>query len=342
MNVKGVGLLAVLATAAVVPAFAEVELDCDRDRVLKTFAENVYGVRPEFRYERKAEVVDSHEVTLTNGVKALRKTIRLNTMTPLGEKTFEAIGYYPVKAAKSPVFVYMAFRPSTLTDNSRWPLELIVGRGAATVCFCYHDVLKDEKTVLDGIERADNAWGAISTWAYAASRVRDYLETDPQADTAKIAIVGHSRLGKTSLWTGANDPRFALTCVNDSGCFGARMMSRNIGGETIDQITKVFPHWFAPNCRKLWLGKDKSLPFDQHSLLAAVSPRMLAVGSAEDDWWACPSGEMAGWEISRNAWKDRAATSYHVRHGKHDLNAEDWSEYLDFAARRGWPITSGR
>ena len=109
--------------------------------------------------------------------------------------------------------------------------------------------------------------------------------------------------------------------------------------ETIDQITAKFPHWFAPQCRAKWRGKDWELPFYQHWLLGAVAPRLLAVGSAEDDWWACPSAEFCSWECSRVAFqqlKCQDRTTYHVRHGGHDLTPEDWREYLDFAEKHGW------
>ena len=316
-------------------------IELDRAKVLRFFAENVYGVRPEWKAERHAEVVKSERVA---ELSATRKVIRINTLTPLGEKTFDAVGYFPDGVKRAPVFVYISFRAASETENPRWPLKLILARGAATVAFCYEDVIKDDAKVLDGVERDDSAWGAIDAWSFAASRVIDYLVTDAQVDPAKIAVVGHSRLGKTAIWTGANDTRVAMTVSNDSGCFGARLHARNICGETIDLITARFPHWFAPNARKLYCGMDEkgTLPFDQHWLLAAVSPRLLAVGSAADDWWACPSGEMAGWEYSRHAWKDQTSTNYHVRPGKHDLTDVDWSAYLDFAARKGWFAEKGK
>lgn len=143
------------------------------------------------------------------------------------------------------------------------------------------------------------------TWALAASRVADWLETEPLADTNRLAVIGLSRLGKTALWAGATDTRFSMVCPNCSGLFGARMATRNLGGETIDQITSKFPHWFAPQCREKWCGKDWELPFDQHWLLGAIAPRLLAVGSADLDWWACPSAEFCSWECSRGAFPIR-------------------------------------
>lgn len=346
MRKMRLGVFSVLLAAALaVPSVSAAEwydaksgvppIELDRAKVLRFFAENIYGVRPEWNSERSSEVVKEEDVP---ALAAVRKVIRVETLTPLGPKTFDAVGYFPQKPGPVPVYVYISFRAATETENPRWPIGLILSRGAATVAFCYNDVLKDDSKVLDGVERADNAWGAISTWSLAASRVIDYLVTDAQVDPAKIAVVGHSRLGKTAIWTGANDERVAMTVSNDSGCFGARLHARNICGETINQITARFPHWFAPNARKLYCGMDEkgTLPFDQHWLLATVSPRLLAVGSAADDWWACPSGEMACWEYARHVWKDQTSAEYHVRPGKHDINSVDWNAYLDFAARKGW------
>ena len=327
-------LSAALALSAAAKVNEPAALCRDRRKALATLAENVYGVRPELKFERRAEVVKTEEVKELN---AVRRVVKLNTMTPLGETTFPVVAYFPKKEGKVPAFVYLSFKPSTETKNPRWPLELILGRGCATAAVCYNDVLRDDPHVLDGIRRPANGWGAISAWALAASRVAEWLKTQAEVDGTKLAVVGHSRLGKTALWAGANDTSFALVCSNDSGLFGARMTSRNLYGETIDQITDKFPHWFAPNCRAKWLNRENELPFDQHWAIAAVAPRLMAIGSAKDDWWACPPGEMAGWEYGRGAWKDISDCDYHVRDGGHDLTSVDWTAYLDFAARKGWP-----
>lgn len=304
-----------------------------RQETFAIMAENVYGVRPELEFERTEEVVSTEEVEQFD---AIRKIVKISTPTPLGVVYFNAVAYFPEKSGRVPVFSYISFRDSMRTDDDRWPIGLILERGCATVAFNYNDVLKDDAKVLDGVERPANGWGAIDTWAFAATRVNDWLVKEERVDSSKIALVGLSRLGKAALWAGAQDERFAMVCPNCSGLFGARMTTRNIGGETIAQITSRFPHWFAPNCGRLWSGKDKELPFDQHWLLAAVAPRLLAVGSALDDAWACPSAEMAGWECSRAAWADKSSSVYHVRPGEHEIKDSDWKEYLDFAACKKW------
>lgn len=346
LRAAGVAALVCAATAAgavdeTQPGSRAPRLAKDRDRVLAFFAENVYGVRPDFSGFRREEGVEKEEAIAEPASR--RISVRINTPTPLGVTNFTATVYVPEGDGPFPVFVMPGF-PTPIREflkahegtEPRWPVDLILSYRCATMTFVLDDVLKDDEHVLDGIERAPNEWGAISTWALAASRCADWLETQPWADKGKFAVVGLSRLGKAALWAGATDTRFAMVCPTCSGLFGARMATRNLEGETIERITRVFPHWFAPQCRDKWAGKDYELPFDQHWLLAAVAPRMLCVGSAWEDYWACPPGEMASFFLARQAWEDKSNCDYHVRQGKHGLTPEDWKVYLDFAKSKGW------
>jgi hypothetical protein len=198
--------------------------------------------------------------------------------------------------------------------------------------------------------RAPDAWGALAAWAWGASRAMDYFETDPRVDASRVAVVGHSRGGKAALWAGAQDERFALVVSNESGEGGAALSRRDYG-ETIERITSVFPHWFAPDYRS-FRGREAELPTDQHMLLALIAPRALYVASASDDLWSDPRGEFLAQAYASPAfslWGDRAIRpgamppldhplvvgrrAYHVRTGGHDLTPYDWARFADLADR---------
>jgi len=242
----------------------------------------------------------------------------------------------------------------------RWQVGMVVDHGYSTVTAWYTDLCPDRIGGLDenvasifstgGTEgRADDAWGAIGIWAWGLSRALDYLETDRSVDARRVAVHGHSRLGKAALWAGAQDPRFAMVISNDSGCGGAAL-SKRVFGETVGLINKTFPHWFAKRFRA-YDDNEAALPVDQHELLALVAPRPLYVASASEDLWADPKGEFLSAKLAGPVYALFGKTgvgvdemppvdspvggtiAYHLRTGKHDITAYDWAQYLKFADR---------
>jgi len=249
-----------------------------------------------------------------------------------------------------------------------WQLEKVLEHGYALATVYCGDI---EPDLVGGIgfgirpvffrpgqtEPAADGWGALAAWAWGLSRAMDYLERDPGVDSRRVAVIGHSRMGKTALWAGAQDTRFSIVISNESGEGGAAITRRDFG-ERIADLNRVFPYWFCGNYKK-YDDREEELPVDAHMLLALIAPRPLYVASAAGDLWSDPRGEflavvnaspvyelLGKQGIGTDKMPDvhqpiQHTVAYHIRAGEHGITAYDWEQYLKFAdAQWGGPVPS--
>jgi hypothetical protein len=238
-----------------------------------------------------------------------------------------------------------------------WAIEQSIDRGYAVATLYYGDVAPDRAGTLQGSiqpyfhkkgeEAGPHDWGAIAAWAWGLQRAVDYLLTNRDIDKSRIAVVGHSRLGKTALLAAAFDERIALAIPHQAGC-GGTAPSRGKIGESVKQINDRFPHWFDTTFKEFNDRPDR-LPFDQHCLVALVAPRPVLFTNGVEDTWANPQGQFQVLQAADPVYRLLGAggldadhipepgklvvstLGYYIRLGKHSMTPEDWKIFLAFA-----------
>jgi hypothetical protein len=249
------------------------------------------------------------------------------------------------------------------TDASRgsqvdvWAIEDTIDHGyAVALCYC-GDIDPDRADAREGIQRfflkkgqtrpASDDWATIAAWAWGLQRAVDHLLTDKDIDKNRIAVVGHSRLGKTALLAGALDERIALVIPHQAGC-GGTAPSRGKIGESVQRINTSFPHWFDAEFKKFNEHPER-LPFDQHCLVALVAPRPVLLSNAVEDTWANPEGQfqvlqaadpvyrllgvegLSAKQMPETGKLVDSRLGYYIRPGKHSMTREDWQIFRAFA-----------
>lgn len=346
-----------------------------RPEILDLFRKYCFGYNPvgrpaDLRFER-----DGTDTPMPDG-KMLRRKARIRFSGPGGEASARVLAFLPQNAKRPlPTFVMLINRSgerkhwadeTRAVKHTAWPVEQIIERGYATVCYFVQDFDPDFGDGFtngvhgvfqpDARKRTKTDWAGLAAWAWGASRVMDWIETQPDLDRTKVAVIGWSRGGKTALWAGANDTRFAYAISNDSGCGGAKLNRMKLAkSEHISQIVKNIGYWFCGNYHD-FVERETELPFDQHQLVALIAPRLVYVGSSDKDAWAGPPAEFASAKLASPVWnlygkkglegKEFPSApftayldgdvGYHLNKGPHQLNAYDWKNYLDFAAAHGW------
>jgi hypothetical protein len=248
------------------------------------------------------------------------------------------------------------------TDVHVWELEQSIERGYAVATYYCGDVEPDTPNAVGGVRETihrpagSDDWGTIAAWAWGLQRAVDYLVTDNDVDKKRIALTGHSRLGKAAMLAGAFDDRVALVAPLQAGC-GGTAPSRGTVGESVERINTSFPHWFCGEFKKFNTQPDR-LPFDQHGLVALCAPRPVLFGAAVEDTWANPAGAFEMLKAADRVYRFVGAAGlseqtmpelnklvdsnlgYFIRPGRHSMTKLDWEYFLDFADKQwGKPRT---
>lgn len=345
-----------------------------RPQILSLFSNLIYGRVP----EPMSPITTTYQVvkedkTFMDG-KATRKDVKITFKNELGEADMLILVFVPNKATKPvPCFMKHSFNNTKSKDfdasstrpgkiKNGWPLGEFFDRGYGFVAVYQQDLVgHNEVGFLGGIHKLfydqkgqsfpkAHEWGVLSTVAWGGSRALDYMEKDADIDSARVAVMGHSKMGKATLWTAAQDERFALAISAQSGCAGAALWRRK-SGETLKKMVTRFPYWL---CRNAWkfVEQEDDLPVDQHMLLACIAPRPVYVHSGTEDTWADGRGEyLSAYHASevyrllgKKGLESEASPApntpildghvgYHIREGGHSIEPYDWTKFMDFADR---------
>lgn len=332
-----------------------------REEVLELFRENVYGRVPPTPYTKTFKVVNEQKDAM--GGAATLKQVDITITSDNKSLVIHLSLFVPNNKNKpAPVFLLINNRPVENIDPTRkvksefWPAEEVISRGYAIAAFYNADLDPDKfddykngiHGVLDRGLRQGDSWGTLSAWAWGASRCLDYFETDKDIDSKKVAVVGHSRGGKTALWAGAQDERFAMVISNESGAGGAALARRRYGESvTVTNNSSIF-YWFCSNYKK-YSNNEDALPVDQHMLMALIAPRALYVACADQDLFGDPKGSYLSLYHSLPVFQLLKTNSYlpeamppldkpvmsgrvafHIRTGVHNMLLKDWNWFMDF------------
>lgn len=353
-----------------------------RAEILELYRENIFGRSPDAGTNVTFNVWETSTNAL--GGTATRQQVEINFSGSVDGPLAHLLLYTPAGKTNCPTFLCLSFtgnytaiddpavaifpewnwktkefgmpkNPARGSAARNWKISEAIARGYGVAVVGYTEIEPDLANGAGfrlGVHKnfpppPPNGWGAISAWAWGASRALDYLQTDRAVDSQRVILFGHSRLGKTVLWAGAQDTRFAAVIANGSGEMGAALSRRDYG-ETVDDVAKRFPYWMAGNFQQ-FSNRWSALPVDSHFLIALIAPRPLFLNSGSEDKWADPMGEFLAARAATPVYELFGKTGItetnfppldqplkhdlwlncHV--GKHDVLPSDWDKFLDFA-----------
>ncbi len=356
-----------------------------RPEIINLFEQNQFGITPQKYIKVEYDILEKGTSAFKNGAKRTQVILKFGENS---DKEVNLLYYLPFKLEKPmPVLLYISFRANSqviddpeIKEGYIWTREKkkikagresifpkidvqkIIDNGFGFATIYYGDIEPDFSDgykygvrSLFGEEGTEinkpNSWGSFAVWSWGLSRILDYLETDKNIDKDKVAIMGVSRLGKTVLWAGALDQRFAAVIPVCSGESGASLSRRNYG-ETIAHIASPerYHYWFAPKYQE-YSNKVKELPVDGHMLISLIAPRPILLITGNTDKWSDPYGEYlaakAAGPVYELLHKKELETEkmpipgdpvlndigFFMHNGGHGMVEKDWKVIIDFLSK---------
>ncbi|MBO5197528.1 MAG: hypothetical protein J6B85_03295 [Lachnospiraceae bacterium] len=327
-----------------------------REEIKTVLCRELYGFAPDFPLTDESVILRKEENAF--GGKAVACEIDVRVRSPFNYASFRAQLVVPKGIKKVPMFLCYTFTPA-IADGCG---EELIDNGYAIASLYYEGVAPDKPDDhLLGAGRfcrrnPYDSWGKIAIWAWAGSRLLDYIlarnQTEAVIDEQRIAVVGHSRLGKTALFAGAMDERYSMVISNDSGAGGIALYRGKRGERLTNLAGKGSRLWFCGNMLN-WVDREEELPYDANYLAALIAPRHLYVASATEDDWADPQSEFLSCVAASEAWESYGLTGlvspdrypepneafhdgcigYHLRKGTHYMGRDDWHRFMEYRAR---------
>lgn len=353
-----------------------------RKEILNLFENEQFGKFPD-RKNISFKVFEAGSLAF-NG-KAIRRQVTIYLTKDTSNYKADLLIYLPAKMkGPVPMLLNISFTPNCLTvddpgvrqgmlwnrEGKRVPasegrrfgaldVKKFISNGFGVATIYYGDIEPDfAKGIKYGIRGyylkpgksvpEPDEWGAISAWSWGLSCAMDYLETDKQIDSGRIALFGVSRLGKTVLWAGACDERFGMVIASCSGESGAAL-SRRVYGETIKHMTDSTRYFYQFCSNRAKYGDDpNSCPIDAHLLISLIAPRPLLLQTGSTDNWSDPKGEFLAAVAAEPVYKllgkkglqtdvwPSAGTpvlndlGYYMHAGGHGTLPADFNVFLDF------------
>ncbi len=340
-----------------------------REEMVEIMQREVYGYLPKKNFQWSVSNTKNIEIRFDRG-NVIHSCVDFTLTNEHGSHTFPVHRLLHQDGKKHPVIICINI--DKRVPDKYFPIEEITEQEFDIITYCYTDITSDNDDFTTGIaplvfpngRQNDTDCGKIGLWAFANMRVLDYALTLDGTDSKNVAILGHSRLGKTALYTGMMDERFSFVFSNNAGCAGDAIarggsglpeangcfaVEKEFRGETIEAITRVFPYWFCENYKK-YAAQGYGTDFDQHFVLASIAPRNVCVNAAELDFWADQKSQQLCCMAAAEAWEkiglygiekcDHYLTGGEkLLHGdigffmaptKHFLSRHAWNSYMEF------------